>query len=805
MAAEPARLLNDRYRVLRPIGRGGMGAVYEAIDQRLHNTVAVKEMTADGDEALRAFEREAQLLAALRHQALPVVTDYFIERGARFLVMQYIEGENLAHRFKRTGRQPWDDVERWGVEVLRALVYLHGHHPPIVHRDIKPANIALTPRGDIVLLDFGLAKGRPGQQTRTGIDDPSIYGFTPGYAPPEQLAASGTDARSDLYSLAATLYHLACGAPPPGAHERMTAVHAGRPDLLAIESTLPVRLGAVLLRALALDPAARFQSAQEMLDALQQGADDQPRPAPNPLANRARRLDAAAPSQAEVGREIDLLVQVRFADSPRLGLEDWPTRRKPAQIEQVSEAVDVSYPIEPVTGRRLPGRVRVKIVAPDFTVQGASEQLIDVPPEEYSKRLAFLLAPKRVGYCRINIEVYSAADAVYLGSLAVEAEALVTLQGEPERHVADLVLGVGVATRDEVKPVATRDPASANEPIVRRCARAAGVDSRGCGAPPPRGTGEAARNGAPVARRRPDRTRRPVPRRGARPRSRSRGRPRRLRTRLFGHRARQPARHRHREDGAGDAAVAVDRCHAGAASRPRGPAVDVRRRLRGRRARRGRRVADRRHAVDEPDHEHAGHQCSDGGRATSDHAHARGDSGCGDDGAAADEGAVSASRSGAAARVSSRGPLRPLRNPSTRARPHGLHHRPLRWNRRAMDPIGPARSVVSTSHAGVVLNVFAVDRRGEGRVRVSLRLDNGSSSSVDFAIDPGATTLTAGGVDYRVVAGAAAVAPVAAGGRLDDWLEFAIPDRLAGAAVLHFASKPGAPRFPELSLSLPGR
>ena len=206
-------------------------------------------------------------------------------------------GRNLANRCKRTGRQPRDDVERWGVEVLRALVYLHGHHPPIVHRDIKPANIALTPRGDIVLLDFGLAKGRPGQQTRTEIDEPSIYGFTPGYAPPEQLAASGTDARSDLYSLAATLYHLACGAPPPGAHERMTAVHAGRPDLLAIESTLPARLGAVLLRALALDPAARFQSAQEMLDALQQGADDQPRPMKDPPANRARRLDAAAPAR----------------------------------------------------------------------------------------------------------------------------------------------------------------------------------------------------------------------------------------------------------------------------------------------------------------------------------------------------------------------------------------------------------------------------------------------------------------------------------------------------------------------------
>ena len=803
MAAEPARLLNDRYRVLRPIGRGGMGAVYEAIDQRLHNTVAVKEMTADGDEALRAFEREAQLLAALRHQALPVVTDYFIERGARFLVMQYIEGENLAHRFKRTGRQPWDDVERWGVEVLRALIYLHGHHPPIVHRDIKPANIALTPRGDVVLLDFGLAKGRPGQQTRTGIDDPSIFGFTPGYAPPEQLAASGTDARSDLYSLAATLYHLACGAPPPGAHERMTAVHAGRPDLLAIESTLPVRLGAVLLRALALDPAARFQSAQEMLDALQQGAHDQPRPAPNPLANRARRLDAAAPSQAEVGREIDLLVQVRFADSPRLGLEDWPTRRKPAQIEQVSEAVDVSYPVEPVTGRRLPGRVRVKIVAPDFTIQGASEQLIDVPPEEYSKRLAFLLAPKRVGYCRINIEVYSAADAVYLGSLAVEAEALVTLHGEPERHVADLVLGVGVATRDEVKPVATRGLASANEPIVREtparrasiredvarrrreelakllemarlsldaglteragryCEEALVLDpdhaevlavyERVCSA-----TAQGSRPDTAIVRTAPVMP--PSPSTGAMPATAS---------------ARVVPQWMYGAVSAAVVLVAVVVWQtAGTPSTSptmSAPATNVR-------------TAAEPATTPTP--------AATPGAVTTEPPPTK---------AQSPPTAVAAAPPPASAPGSAVPVAKPI-TPSAPTRPAP----PAPLEPRAMDPRGPARSVVSTSHAGVVLTVVAVDRRGEGSVRVSLRLDNDSSSSIDFAIDPGATTLTAGGVAYRVVAGAAAVAPVAAGGRLDDWLEFAIPDRLAGAAVLHFASKPGAPRFPELSLSLPG-
>jgi hypothetical protein len=113
-AIEPAALLNDRYRLLRPVGRGGMGTVYEAIDLRLHNTVAVKAMAAAGDEANHAFEREARLLAALRHPALPVVSDYFIEQDARCLVMQYIEGEDLSALVRRTGPVAEADVRRWG-------------------------------------------------------------------------------------------------------------------------------------------------------------------------------------------------------------------------------------------------------------------------------------------------------------------------------------------------------------------------------------------------------------------------------------------------------------------------------------------------------------------------------------------------------------------------------------------------------------------------------------------------------------------------------------------------------------------
>jgi serine/threonine protein kinase len=454
-AIESAAVLNGRYHVLRPVGRGGMGAVYEAIDLRLRNTVAVKRMTAEGADARRAFEREARLLAALRHRALPVVIDYFIEDESCFLVMQFIEGEDLAALVRRGGACSEKDVQRWAAEVLAALVYLHGLESPVIHRDIKPANIKLTPRGDVVLLDFGLAKGQPDSGARPAYDDQSIYGFTPNYAPPEQLQFQRTDGRSDLYALGATLYHLVTGAAPPSAVDRSAAIGLGRPDpLTAAKSaaTVSASFAVVLRRAMAIDPSARFASAADMLRALTSpspGGDTEPaRPhglfsSPPPVRPRprARRLDAATPSRAELDRPVDLLVQVRFADSPLLGLEDWPTRRKPNRIEQASEPVSIEHAVDPSSGRLLPARLRIKLVAPDFEIRGAGEQLIEVAPDEYSQRVAFLMTPRRTGYCRVNVEVY-AADTVYLGAIAIESEVVPEGARQAPLCTADLILSV---------------------------------------------------------------------------------------------------------------------------------------------------------------------------------------------------------------------------------------------------------------------------------------------------------------------------------------------------------------------------
>jgi len=201
----PDTLIHGRYRIIRAIGKGGMGAVYEAFDLRLQSPVALKQMVVEGEQLSRAFAREAQLLASLRHQALPRVIDHFVDDQGQFLVMEFIPGDDLAALLQKRGAPfPIDQVLSWADTLLDALSYLHPQQPPVIHRDIKPQNMKLTPRDEIILLDFGLAKGAPAAQTRSMTG--SVFGYTPQYTLLEQIKGVGTEPRSDLYALAATLY-----------------------------------------------------------------------------------------------------------------------------------------------------------------------------------------------------------------------------------------------------------------------------------------------------------------------------------------------------------------------------------------------------------------------------------------------------------------------------------------------------------------------------------------------------------------------------------------------------------------------
>lgn len=251
----PGTSLQNRYRIKHLLGSGGEGAVYFARDERSNIDVALKECIIIDDRLLRQFERVARLLATLEHPALPKVYTHFSENNTQFLVMEYIAGDDLLQtRAKRGSQFSTDEVLEWANQLLDALEYLHSQQPPIIHRDIKPQNIKLAANGKVVLLDFGLSK-----------HDASSVGIgTLSYAPLEQILGQGTDARSDLYSLAASLYQLMTGLQAASAWVRFKEP----PDRLRpankVSAAVSPAIAEILNRALSLDRGQRPASASEM-------------------------------------------------------------------------------------------------------------------------------------------------------------------------------------------------------------------------------------------------------------------------------------------------------------------------------------------------------------------------------------------------------------------------------------------------------------------------------------------------------------------------------------------------------------
>jgi hypothetical protein len=276
MALAKGQVIGGRYRIVSLLGQGGMGAVYRTWDTRLNVPVALKEMTPQPGidvqtlaQLRQQFEREANTLARLSHPHLVDVTDYFEEGDNTYLVMKFVEGESLADWIAREGLLPERQVLAWAGQLLDALVYCHGEG--VIHRDVKPQNVVITPKGQAVLVDFGLVKLWDPNDPRTQT---AMRGMgTPEYAPPEQYDAhmGYTDARSDIYGVGATLYHALTGQPPPTVTMRIV-----NPDALAPVRALAPGVGksteAAVARALELQPSARFQSAQEMTGALGVGA-----------------------------------------------------------------------------------------------------------------------------------------------------------------------------------------------------------------------------------------------------------------------------------------------------------------------------------------------------------------------------------------------------------------------------------------------------------------------------------------------------------------------------------------------------
>lgn len=267
-------VVHGRYRIASVVGRGGLGTVYQVTDVLFgkQNVYALKELIDQSQGARKQFELESQWLQSLDHNHIPKVREHFEWHGRLYLVMDFVDGENLEQKLVRVGVRGLAEPQliQWIVPICDALHYLHTRLPPILHRDVKPANIIVTPAGHPVLVDLGIAKEHlPGaNQTLTFVRKAG----TEGYAPPEQYASGGqTGPWSDVYGLGATLYHLVTGRVPPTAVERV-ALDRQLVRPRELNAAVSPQLDAVICRALALRPAERFPSMVEFAQALAPGS-----------------------------------------------------------------------------------------------------------------------------------------------------------------------------------------------------------------------------------------------------------------------------------------------------------------------------------------------------------------------------------------------------------------------------------------------------------------------------------------------------------------------------------------------------
>ena len=263
---ELGTVLDGKYEILKKVGQGGMSIVYLAMDNRLNKQWAVKEIKNDGSKStatlLKSLEREANILKDVDHPVLPRIVDIINENGTIYVVMDFVEGKPLSDVLKAEGAQDQNKVIEWGRALASALDYLHSMNPPIIYRDMKPSNVMLKPDGSVKLIDFGTAK----EYIVENNADTTALG-TRGYAAPEQFGDSqgrgiyNTDARTDIYNLGATLYHLVTGKNPCEPPYEIKPIRQWNP-------TLSSGFDQIIIKCCQLSPEDRYQSCSELLYAL---------------------------------------------------------------------------------------------------------------------------------------------------------------------------------------------------------------------------------------------------------------------------------------------------------------------------------------------------------------------------------------------------------------------------------------------------------------------------------------------------------------------------------------------------------
>ncbi len=257
---EVGSLVDGKYKILRVVGKGGMSVVYQAVNEKANKIWAIKEVRKDGVQNFEVVKQnlvvETDLLKRLSHPNLPSIIDVIDGDGSFLIVMDYIEGNSL-NKALENGPQSQDDVIEWSKQLCDVLGYLHSRKPPIIYRDMKPANVMLKPDGKVSLIDFGTAR----EFKSAAVEDTTCLG-TQGYAAPEQYGGHGqTDARTDIYCLGATMYHLVTGHNPSTPPYEMYPIRQWNPELSS-------GLEQIIIKCTQRNPEDRYQSCAELLYAL---------------------------------------------------------------------------------------------------------------------------------------------------------------------------------------------------------------------------------------------------------------------------------------------------------------------------------------------------------------------------------------------------------------------------------------------------------------------------------------------------------------------------------------------------------
>ena len=251
--------INDRYILQYELGKGGMSTVYLARDLKLNMDWAIKVIDLSNKQShasiyKNATEKEISMLKELRHPALPRIVDFFSEQEKMYIVMDYIEGETLSDKIEREGKQREENVVKWMRAVCDVLNYLHTRQKAIIYRDIKPSNIMLTPEGNIKLIDFGIAR-----TYKSNSQSDTEYLGSRGYAAPEQCSKAGqTDARTDIYGVGATMYHLLTGQHPDQPPYEFYPIRKW-------DKSFSRGLQQIVQRCVMVDPQYRYQSAMDLI------------------------------------------------------------------------------------------------------------------------------------------------------------------------------------------------------------------------------------------------------------------------------------------------------------------------------------------------------------------------------------------------------------------------------------------------------------------------------------------------------------------------------------------------------------